>query len=243
MEDKTVVRKSNVLMTDDKIVKIIRKLSSNKAHGCDNMSIRMLKICDTVIAEPLKLICEKCLDTGRYPRFWKKAIIVPAHKKNSRQILKNYRPISLLPICGKIFEKQSFFDEIYEHLTANKLLSDKQSGFRPCESTINQVLSTTHEIYNAFEHHHDTRAVFLDILKAFEKVWNDGLLLKLRSNGISGPLLNLLSEFLSERYQRTVLNGKSSDWRSGVLGPLLFLVNLNGLADNLLSDVRLFADG
>ena len=102
MEYKTVVRKSNVSITEDKIVKNIWKLSSNKAHGCDNMSIRMLKICDTAIAEPLKLIYEKCLDTGRYPRLWKKAIIVPAHKK------KNYRPISLLPVCGKIFEKDHF---------------------------------------------------------------------------------------------------------------------------------------
>ena len=127
MEYRTVVRKSSVSITGDKIV---RKLNSNKADGCDNMPIRMLKICNTAIAEPLKLIHEKCLDTGRYPHLWKKTIIVPAHKKNSRQILKNYSPISLLPICGKTFEK-IVFDEIYEHLTANKLLSDKQSSFRP----------------------------------------------------------------------------------------------------------------
>ena len=148
------------------------------------------------------------------------------------------------------FLKKSFFDEIYEHLTANKLLSDKQSGLCPGDSTINPLLSITHEIYNAFEHHHDTHAVFLDISKAFDKVWHDGLLLTLRSNGISGLLLNLLLEFLSERYQRTVLNSKSSDWRmimagipqGSVLGPLLFLVYINDLANNLLSYVRLFAD-
>ena len=81
-------------------------------------------------------------------------------------------------------------------------------------------------------------------------MWHDGLLLKLRSNGIRGPFLNLLSEFLSERYQRTVLNGKSSDRRmitadvpqGSVPGPLPFLVYINDLADNLLSDVSLFAD-
>ena len=144
MEYKTVVWKSDVSITEDKIVKIIRKLNSNKAHGCDNMSICMLKICDTAIAEPLKLIYGKRLDTGRYSRLGKKAIIVPAHKKNSYQILKNHRPISLLLICEKICEK-IIFDKIYEHLIENKLLSDKQSGFRPGESTINQLLLITHE--------------------------------------------------------------------------------------------------
>ena len=171
---------------------------------------------------------------------------MPAHKKDSRRILKNYGPISLLPICGKIFEK-IIFDQIYEHLTANKLLSDKRSGFRPGDSTINQPLSITHEIHNAFKHHHDTRAVFLHISKAFDKVW---LSLKLRSIGLSGPLLNLLSEFLSERYQKAVLNGKSSDWRmitagipqGSVLGPLFSLFFINYLANNSITDVRLFTD-
>ena len=178
-----------------------------------------------------------------------KANIVPAHKKNSRQIMKIYRPISPLPICGKIFEK-IISDEIYKHLTVNKLLPDKQSGFRPGDSTINQLLSITHDIYNAFEHHHDTRAVFSDISKAFDKVWHEGLLLKLKSNGISGHLLNLFSDFLDERYQRIVLNGKSSDWKwitarvpqGSVLGPLLFLIYMNDLADNIMSDVKLYAD-
>ena len=149
----------------------------------------------------------------------------------------------------KFFEK-IIFDEIYEHLTANKLLSDKQSGFRPGDSTINQLLLITNDIYNAFEHHHDTRAVFFYISKVFDKVWREGLLLKLKSNGISGHLLNLFSDFLEERYQRTVLNGESSDWKrirarvpqGSVLGPLLFLIYINDLADNIMSDVKLFAD-
>ena len=209
----------------------------------------MLKICDTVIARPFNIIYKKCIETDRFPLFWKKANIVPAHKKNSRQIMKKYRPISLLPICGRIFEK-IIFDEIYEHLTVNKLLSDKQSGFRAGNFIINQLLSITHDIYNAFEYHHDTRAVFLDISKAFDKVWHEGLLLELKSNDISGHLLNLFSDFLDERFQRTILNGKSSDWKritarvpqGSVLGPLFSLIYINDLADNIMSDVKLCAD-
>ena len=125
---KTNVWKFNASINEAKIISAIRKLSPNKAHGCDNISIRMLKICDTVITRPLELIYEKCKETERYSLLWKKANIVPAHKKKNCQIMKDYRPILLLPICGKFFEKIVFV-EIYEHLTANKLLSDKQSGF------------------------------------------------------------------------------------------------------------------
>ena len=106
----------------------------------------MIKICDASIAEPPCLIFEKSLETGTHPSVWKKADIIPVHKKDSRQNKMYYRPISLLPIFGKIFEK-AMFDEIYKHLCENKLLAQQQSGFRPGDSTINQLLSITHNIY------------------------------------------------------------------------------------------------
>ena len=141
------------------------------------------------------------------PTFW------PIHKKENRQLKKNYRPISLLPICGKIFEKL-MFDAIYKFLCENQLLTPSQSGFRPGDSTINQLLSITHKIYSASEEFlsRETRAVFLDISKAFDKVWHDGLLFKLKSYGISGCLFTIIKDFLNNRNQRVVLNGKSSIW-------------------------------
>ena len=209
----------------------------------------MLKIFPELLAIPLHLIFNRCLAEGYFPLSWKKANVQPVHKKNSRQLKSNYRPISLLPICSKIFEKV-LFDQIYTFLNSNNLISNNQSGFRPRDSTINQLLSITHEIYESFENHHETRAIFLDISKAFDKVWHDGLLFKLACNGISGNLHNLISSFLSNREQRVVLNGTVSDFlqlKSGVpqgsvLGPLLFLVYINDLTENIISTMKLFAD-
>ena len=89
--------------------------------------------------------------------------------KGDKQILKNYRPISLLPIAGKIFERL-LYDKMFEFFIANNLISKNQSGFRPGDSCINQLLSITHEIYQSFDDNLEVRAVFLDISKAFDKV-------------------------------------------------------------------------
>ena len=231
------------------IAKIIDTLNPNKAHGVDNISIAMLKICAVEISIPLKLIFERCLDEGTFPASWKKANVQPIHKKGSRQYKTQYRPISLLPICSKIFEK-ILFDSMYAFLNENNLLSPNQSGFRPGDSTINQLLAITTEIYTAFENYEETRAVFLDISKAFDKVWHEGLVFKLKSNGINGKLLNLIQNFLVNRQQRVLLNGCTSKWeyllsgvpQGSVLGPLLFLVYINDLTDNISSNMRLFAD-
>ena len=136
----------------------------------------MIKLCDNTIVLPLCLVYEKCLATGTYPQIWKMANVLPIHKKESQQIKKNYSPISHLPICGKVFEK-ILFDKIYNHLCDNELLSPNQSGFRPGDSTVNQLIAITHHIHAAFEEYpsRETRAVFLDISEAFDKVWHDGL--------------------------------------------------------------------
>ena len=191
------------------------------------------------------------MDTGRFPISWKKGNVLPIHKKENRQLKKNYRPISLLPVCGKIFEKL-IFDAIYEYFCENQLLTPSQSGFRPGDSTVNQLLSITHKIYSAFEEFpsRETRTIFLDISKAFDKVWHDGLLFKLKCYGISDCLFTLIEDFLRNRQQRVVMNGKSSGWSSvmagvpqgSVLGPLFFLVYINDLVDNISSDAKLFAD-
>ena len=96
-------RLRTINFTTDNIEKIIVSLNPNKAHGHDNISIRMLKICGNTICKPLELIFKQALTTGVFPSEWKKGNIVPCYKKGDKQNIKNYRPVSLLPICGKFF--------------------------------------------------------------------------------------------------------------------------------------------
>ena len=135
-------------------------------------------------------------------------------------------------------------------LFGNDLISQNQSSFKPGNSCINQLLAITHEIYKFFNAFLDVRAVVLVISKAFDKVWHQGLLYKMKQNGISGNLLETLTDFLKHQKQRVILNGQNSSWENveagvpqgSVLSPLLFLIYINDLPDNLSTNVKLFAD-
>ena len=168
----------------------------------------MLKLCGEAICRPLNIIFKTCLNTGKFPSERKKGNVVPCHKRDDKQNVKNYRPVSLLPICGKIFERL-IYNVMYDFLTENDLLSPNQSGFRSGDSCINQLLSINHEILNAFDKGLEVRGIFFDISKAFDKVWHDGPIFKLRQNGISGNNTNILHNFLRKTKQRVFLNGQS----------------------------------
>ena len=189
------------------IEKIIKNLDPSKSHGHDMFSIRMLKLCGESIYKPLNLIFKSCLKAGQFLSEWKKANVVPVFKKGDKQLVKSHCPISLLPITGKIFERL-LYNQMFDFFIRNGLISQNQSGFKPGDS--NQLLAITYEIYKSFDACLDVRAVFLDISKAFDKVWHQGLLYKLKQNGISGNLQETLTGFLKDRKQRVVLHGQNS---------------------------------
>ena len=96
----------------------------------------MLKICDSVLTEPLSIIFKNCIDHGVFPDTWKMSHIITIHKMNDKRSLNNYRPVSLVPICGKIFER-TIFNDVFAFLENNNLLTPKLSGYRPNYSIIN----------------------------------------------------------------------------------------------------------
>ena len=153
----------------------------------------MLKICGNWICKPstknawawfIFLGVEK----GKY---------CPYSSKGDKQCLKNYRPVSLLPFSGKMLEI-NFWQNVPIFLK-NKLIATNQSGFKPGDSCINQLLSITHDIYKSFDEGYEVMGVFLDIPKAFDKIWHKSIIFQLKQNGISGNLLELLADFLKDR--------------------------------------------
>ena len=114
------------------------------------MSVRMVKICDESLLKPLFNIFQFSLETGIIPSNWKRGNAVPMYKKGNKNLINNYRPVSLLPIFSKIYEKY-IYDKLYNYFEGNDWFSKSQFGFRKGDSCVSQLLFITHEIFKGFD--------------------------------------------------------------------------------------------
>ena len=191
-----------------------------------------------------------CQKESCFPDCWKVSLVVLVFKNvGKRSAAKNYRPVSLLSVDSKVFEKLVNNRNV-NHLENCGLFSDFQYGFRSSRSTADLLTVLLDRIVKAFNRSGALRAVALDISKAFDRVWHAGLLHKLKSYGISGQIFGLISSFLSNRRLCVVLDGKSSQEypvntgvsQGSILGPTLFILYINDLPDDVLCNVVIYTD-
>ena len=164
-----------------KVLKSIKSLDLNIAHDHDGVPIIMFKLSCPSIIKPFLIIFLHCLKSGTIPEDWKQGNVVPVYEKDNKQTVNNYRPLSLLPICSKIFGKL-IFNLIFEFF-------------------YHSAYSINSSIFSAFDANPSSElcCVFLDLSKTFDRVWHEVLPDKLQNSGINGNLLDLIESFLHNR--------------------------------------------
>lgn len=236
--------------TENEIFNIVMSLKNSNSSGVDNISSNILKCVAQFIKAPLTYLVNWSLNTGIFPDELKTAKIVPLYKKGNQSCVENYRPISMLSVISKILEKV-VFNRMKNFLSAYNILNMAQHGFREGRSTQTAILGFLKSLYENLDNNKKCLGLFMDLSKAFDLVDHAFLINKLEKYGFRGRLGDWLLSYLSDRKQIVDIDGTRSNVlevtcgvpQGSILGPLLFIVFVNDLPDNVnCTDLTMFAD-
>lgn len=244
---------SFVLLNTDiqEIILIINSLKNTNSVGIDSISAKIIKQNKESLAGLLVYICNLSFETGTFPDIFKKSVITPIFKQGDKNIISNYRPISILPTMSKILEK-IINKQLVNYLESHNLLAKNQYGFRKKRSATDAVYDLVDCIVRKLDDGKKCITIFLDLAKAFDTVSTHILLRKLEQMGIRGLPLQLLKSYLSNRYQSVKIGNVISSSlpithgvpQGSILAPTLFLIYMNQLCNLKMTNgsIMSFAD-
>ena len=231
------------------IAKLIRNLKKSHLSHC-GIPGKLLSQISTPVSFSMSRLFNNLFEIGHFPDLWKIAHITAIYKRSGPKTCKtSYRPIQILPTLSKVFESVMHV-RLLKHCLENDIISEKQAAYLKGDSTVSQLLYIVHNIRQNWTNKKVTQGLFLDVSAAFDKVWHNGLLAKLNQIGVEGTFLNTIGSYLAGRRQVVVVDGVKSEpanVQAGVpqgsrLGPLLFIIYMNDIIENLESDILIFAD-
>ena len=232
------------------VYKVVRDINVSKSSGLEYVSSFIVKEAFTILIPEVTYMYNLSIVSAQFPNVWKQALVIPIPKTGNLTQVQNYRPISLLPLPGKILEKL-IHSQLSNYLEQEELLTGKQHGFRKKHSTIDSIAQFTEYINKKLDSKTPTLATFIDFKKAFDCVQHPVLLKKLAKLNLGNATVKWVESYLSGRKQRVLANGVYSTFQTitqgvpqgSVLGPLFYIIYANDIVDTVKNcKIALYAD-